>query len=44
MSAVTKDEITKTLAEILPDAHVSVHVVSCQAKEQVARVYVIYVH
>ena len=42
MSAVM-DEFTKTLAKNSPEAHVSVHVVSCQAREQVARVYVINV-
>ena len=44
MSAVIKDEFTKILAENSPEAHVSVHVVSCQAKERVSRVYVIDVH
>ena len=43
MSAVIKDEFTKILAENSPEAHVSVHVVSCQARERVARVYVINV-
>ena len=43
MSAVIKDEFNKILAENSPEAHVSVHVVSCQASERVARVYVINV-
>ena len=38
VSTDKKDEITKRLAHNSPEAHVSVHVVSCQAKERVARV------